>query len=392
MEPMTSVNFDEQLRRAFDSLADRLRTDINQHLQAATSELSATVEAGRASAAADAARDAALVAQKEISALKLTVAEAEAQTTQAEAQSRQAQDMAQQFKEQVRQGQDQARESAAAQARETARTAPKPPDLAASERLVDAIRAIDRARSLSELLDTVVNCAGREAARAAIFLVRGAEFRSWRGAGFGPAMDPPGAIVVAIPPAGIIGDAARSGAPAASGNGLSAPPFAALGADRPALALPIVVGGAVVAVLYADQGGAGESAREPWSAALEVIARHAARSLEAVTAFRTAQVVTGRDDAMSGGHPATRLANDDIEGAQRYARLLVSEIKLYHEADVIAGRRDRDLMTRLGGEIARARALYDQRVAADPRRTSDHFTVELLRTLAEGDASLLQVQ
>ena len=55
--------------------------------------------------------------------------------------------------------------------------------------------------------------------------------------------------------------------------------------------------------------------------------------------------------------------------ARRYARLLVSEIRLYHETAVIDGRRDRDLATRLGGEIARARVMYEQRVPPQrPRR------------------------
>ena len=58
---------------------------------------------------------------------------------------------------------------------------------------------------------------------------------------------------------------------------------------------------------------------------------------------------------------------DDSDSARR-CRLLVSEIKLYHEAAVIAGRRERDLATRLGTEIARARVLQRQRVAASVRR------------------------
>jgi hypothetical protein len=332
-----------------------------------------------------------LAAEQEISTLKLIIAEAEAQATQAEAEARQAADLAQRFQEQARHAEEQARENARAQSRDVV---PAEPDRKASERLVDAIRAIDGARSLSDVLNTAVNCAGREAARAAIFLVQGVEVRSWRGVGFGPAMEVPGAIALSFAESGIIGDVVRSGAPAAGGKGTTAaPPFAGLGADRPTLAVPIVVGGAVVAVLYADQGGAGESVREPWSAALEVIARHAARSLEALTAFRAAQVATGSDDSRTpGGHPATPFASDDVEGAQRYAKLLVSEIRLYHEPEVIAGRRDRDLMTRLGGEIARARSLYDQRFPPDTQRTTDHFTVELLRTLAEGDPSLLTVQ
>ncbi len=67
----------------------------------------------------------------------------------------------------------------------------------------------------------------------------------------------------------------------------------------------------------------------------------------------------------------------------------MSEIKLYHEADVLAGRRERDLATRLGGEIARSRALYEQRVPAQVRAGVDYFREELVRTLAEGDEELL---
>ena len=60
--------------------------------------------------------------------------------------------------------------------------------------------------------------------------------------------------------------------------------------------------------------------------------------------------------------------SEEETSARRYARLLVSEIKLYHEPAVIDGRRDRDLATRLGGEIARARVMYEERVpAARPR-------------------------
>ena len=74
------------------------------------------------------------------------------------------------------------------------------------------------------------------------------------------------------------------------------------------------------------------------------------------------------------------------------ARLLVSEIKLYHEEAVVEGRRDRDLATRLGGEIARARVMFEQRVPSHVRERADYFREELLRTLANGDASLLELR
>ena len=181
--------------------------------------------------------------------------------------------------------------------------------------------------------------------------------------------------------------------------------------------------GQVVAVLYADQGPvddvdhvadadvAADAAPAVPSlpsllASLEVMSRHAARCLEAVTAHRSAQVQIkvlndARPDAPSASAAAGPAADasfppgstgatvDDEQAARRYARLLISEIKLYHEADVLAGRRERDLASRLGGEIARARVLYEQRVPAHIQQSTDCFHDELVRTLADGDRELI---
>src|SRR5262249_4673206 len=67
-------------------------------------------------------------------------------------------------------------------------------DQAAGERLVDAVRSISRSWSLSEILDTVASCAGRETARAAVLLVASGRFRGWRFIGFGPAFGSAGDI------------------------------------------------------------------------------------------------------------------------------------------------------------------------------------------------------
>jgi hypothetical protein len=87
--------------------------------------------------------------------------------------------------------------------------------------------------------------------------------------------------------------------------------------------------------------------------------------------------------------PAAELLSDDEESALLYARLLVSEIQMYNETAVAAGRRDGDLTAHLGGEIARARLLYEERVPARVRARRDYFRDELVRTLANGDARLL---
>ena len=75
--------------------------------------------------------------------------------------------------------------------------------------------------------------------------------------------------------------------------------------------------------------------------------------------------------------------------ARRFARLLVSEIKLYNEAKVDQGRKNRDLYERLKEDIDRSRQMYDERIAEQVRKSSNYFYDELVRILADGDASAL---
>ncbi|MFL6228801.1 MAG: GAF domain-containing protein [Pyrinomonadaceae bacterium] len=75
--------------------------------------------------------------------------------------------------------------------------------------------------------------------------------------------------------------------------------------------------------------------------------------------------------------------------ARRFARLLVSEIKLYNEQKVKEGREQRDLYNRLHEEIDRSRQMYDKRVHPSVSPRYDYFHQELVTTLAEGDAARL---
>ncbi len=75
--------------------------------------------------------------------------------------------------------------------------------------------------------------------------------------------------------------------------------------------------------------------------------------------------------------------------ARRFARLLVSEIKLYNAAKVTEGRRSLDLYDRLRDEIDRSRKVYDKRVSPAVATRFDYFYDELVQTLAEGDDAKL---
>ncbi len=77
------------------------------------------------------------------------------------------------------------------------------------------------------------------------------------------------------------------------------------------------------------------------------------------------------------------------QDARRFARLLVSEIKLYNEQKVVDGRSNSDLYERLREYIDRSREMYDKRVKPEVARKYDYFHHELVNTLAEGDAEKL---
>ena len=76
-----------------------------------------------------------------------------------------------------------------------------------------------------------------------------------------------------------------------------------------------------------------------------------------------------------------RLHND----ARRFARLLVSEIKLYNEQKVNEGRASGDLYDRLREAIDRSREMYDKRVQQTVAEKFDYFHYELVSSLAEGE-------
>ena len=80
------------------------------------------------------------------------------------------------------------------------------------------------------------------------------------------------------------------------------------------------------------------------------------------------------------------------EDAMRFARLLISEIKLYNEAKVQQGRQKRGIYNMLRDDIERSRQLYSERVSSDIRDATNYFNEELVRILADGDAAALGQQ
>jgi|KBSMisStandDraft_5_1062788.scaffolds.fasta_scaffold05989_5 hypothetical protein len=90
--------------------------------------------------------------------------------------------------------------------------------------------------------------------------------------------------------------------------------------------------------------------------------------------------------------PFANLSPEDADvhrKAQRFARLLVDEIKLYNQVKVSEGRKNKDLYDRLKDDIDKSRITFQKRYGNTAAGGADYFSQELVRSLAEDDISIM---
>jgi hypothetical protein len=240
----------EETRRTFEAQVEESRRLARAEVE------ESRLEAAAANETADADRDA-----DEVAAAQLALARAEA-------------------------------ERAVAEAAERTRTDAHEAELAAIARLVDGIRLLDEGSALGSVLDGLAECASREVERAAVTIVNGDRLRGRKFKGFDRAGRPT-SFDLDLDAAGLLSSVVRTGAGvsrSAAGDTedqdtgqAELPAFAQGAGPRHAVALPVIVGGHVVAVLYADEPQPVTPSAARWPAMLEVLTRHAGRVLEAMT-------------------------------------------------------------------------------------------------------------
>jgi hypothetical protein len=79
----------------------------------------------------------------------------------------------------------------------------------------------------------------------------------------------------------------------------------------------------------------------------------------------------------------------DLSIAERFARLVATDIRLYNEDGVMAGRREGDLESRLGEEMTRGKEVYVKRHGALGEPAMRFLREAYVQVLAGGDASLI---
>jgi hypothetical protein len=190
--------------------------------------------------------------------------------------------------------------------------APKPEEVLG--RVVDGVRRLDQASSLTDVLNALAEIAGSEAQRAGVVIVEGERIRGWRFVGFEPTLASAREVDLALDDAGIVGKAAVSRsvvAGAEAGAGGAGPAFLTLPSGANAVAVPVMVGGDVSAIVYGDDGG-GEPA-VGWRESIEILARHAGHCLEALTAARLAQLAHLEAAGGVGSDPARLVFEDPAD-------------------------------------------------------------------------------
>jgi len=125
----------------------------------------------------------------------------------------------------------------------------------------------------------------------------------------------------------------------------------------------------------------------PHSSSPPVVAEQAA-----AVAHTEPVAVSGAAAPAPAADAFANLTQEDAEvhrKAQRFARLLVDEIKLYNQVKVTEGRKNKDLYDRLREDIEKSRITYQKRYGSTVAGGADYFSQELIRSLAEDDLSIM---
>ncbi|MGH9434735.1 MAG: hypothetical protein ACRD06_01905 [Terriglobia bacterium] len=134
------------------------------------------------------------------------------------------------------------------------------------------------------------------------------------------------------------------------------------------------------------------AARDGWADEAEGVPGLAMpRAAQDIARHPSAKSATSRggDDALAQAPAQEEFSERAVEDARRFARVLVSEIELYNQSEVAQGRANKDLYVRLKPHIQRSRRAYENRFGKTAPGEADYFHEELVRSLAQNDASLL---
>jgi uncharacterized phage infection (PIP) family protein YhgE len=214
------------------------------------------------------------------------------------------------------------------------------------QQAVGAFQSLAKAESIGEVLTEIVSGLSSEFSRVALFCVRGNRLEGEHQVGF----EFKGDITNVVMPLSVDSLLTRAVSSrrierlsAAELKDSKSAPFG--GSPTCALALPIVVEGETLAVVYGDDSG--QKTKD------SVVGGHEVKARYAELLLRHADVLMVR--------LATEL--QAVGELREYAHMLITEAEKMHAADLRAGKKDKEVKTRLKENIEYARRTYAERAA-----------------------------
>ena len=282
-----------------------------------------------------------------------------------------------------------------------------PPD-EIPDQLSTTVSTLDAAANLTHVLDALLDGLGSVFPRAALFVVKSrSRLQGWRSVGFTGAAAITNQFELSLATDSALTRAVNARRVIVTGDGRAPDQESTAGADGHwSVTLPVAIGDRVVAVVHVDAGERMGNAAPSFDrgTALKVsdmLVRRAERRLTALTASAqlafsdliheaptTPDAIEASVEPARQEEPRRQEEPGRHEDARRYARLLVSEIKRYNEANVLAGLPDRSLHERIKGEIERCRSMYARRVPPEVGATLNFFDEALSELLGSGDADV----
>ena len=219
--------------------------------------------------------------------------------------------------------------------------------LAAFDDLLASFQALAGSTTIADVLTTLLEQMACQFPRVALFRLRKGHLQGEHQIGFDLKTDI-GKLVLPLGMDSLPSRAASSGQiEALAGEELKQSRMPFTGTPSCALAIPVVVGGETLAVVYTDDSGAPKRARAGRADDLHV------RYAEAMRQYAVAVLM--------------RLTNElkAVAELQKYAVSLLHEIEQMYTADVEAGLSNGDLQKRLVGNLDYARSIYGSRTALE---------------------------
>ena len=313
--------------------------------------------------------------------------------------------------------------------------------------LVQAVAAIHAGTTQKEILKALLDAGNAYAARVALFVVKAGAASGWQARGLGDddAIKDFPLDLSSGPSSHAYQNRVVTPANIAEMDRRFVKQFGGP-ENKQILVLPLVLKEKVAALLYADGGAQNlldaaslevlvmttsawlevtslrkQAQRDPVESAAPVERPPVAAPVQTVSSFAdpfasappkhvaaksapepepVAEVVEVASHAAAASAAAPAAAADPFAGmsaedadthrkAQRFARLLVDEIKLYNQAKVAEGRRNKDLYDRLKEDIEKSRSTFQKRYGTTAAASGDYFQKEVVRSLAEDDLSVM---